>query len=79
MLDCNPPDGWGIDVWFLIEAAVSGYKIKEVYLGNKNHSSFDEYKDDVSVLSKMAEQVSFTIIKEAIKHERFETYKEIDT
>ena len=79
MLDCNPPDGWGIDVWFLIEAAVSGYKIKEVYLGNKNHSSFDEYKDDVSVLSKMAEQVSFAIIKEAIKHERFETYKEIDT
>lgn len=79
MLDCNPPDGWGIDVWFLIEAAISGYNIKEVYLGHKDHSSFDEYKDDVGMLSKMSEQVSFTVIKEAIKYERFEIYKDIET
>ncbi|MFB5599574.1 MAG: glycosyltransferase [Nitrososphaeraceae archaeon] len=79
MLDCNPPDGWGIDVWFLIEAAISGYNIKEVYLGNKDHSSFDEYKDDVGILSKMAEQVLLTIIKEAIKYQRFGSYKYIET
>jgi glucosyl-3-phosphoglycerate synthase len=26
------PDGWGIDVWLLIEAAISGYHIKEVFM-----------------------------------------------
>ena len=78
MLKNGPPDGWGIDVWFLIEAVVSGSRIKEVYLGNKDHSSFDDYKDDVGILSKMAEQVSFTIIKEAVKHKRFEIYKEVE-
>lgn len=79
MLKSEPPDGWGIDVWFLIEAVISGSRIKEVYLGNKDHSSFDDYKDDVGILSKMAEQVSFTIIKEAIKYQRFEAYKDIET
>lgn len=78
MLKNGPPDGWGIDVWFLIEAVVSGSRIKEVYLGNKDHSSFDDYKDDVGILSKMAEQVSFTIIKEAVKHKRFEIYKDVE-
>jgi glucosyl-3-phosphoglycerate synthase len=29
------PDGWGMDVWFLIEAAIIGQKITEVYLGKK--------------------------------------------
>lgn len=33
-----PPDGWGIDVWFLKEAAMSGHKIKEVYVGRKDHT-----------------------------------------
>ncbi len=78
MLKGGPPDGWGIDVWFLIEAIISGSRIKEVYLGNKDHSSFDDYKDDVGILSKMAEQVSFTIIKEAIKYQRFEAFKDIE-
>ena len=78
MLKSGPPDGWGIDVWFLIEAIISGSRIKEVYLGNKDHSSFDDYKDDVGILSKMAEQVSFTIIKEAIKYQRFEAFKNIE-
>jgi hypothetical protein len=53
----RPPDGWGIDVWFLIAAVMSGFKIDEVFLGKKDHSSFSEYKEDVGVLSKMAEQV----------------------
>jgi len=66
------PEGWGIDVWFLIEAAMSGYNIKEVFLGEKKHTSFEDYKDDVSKLSKMAEQVEFTIIREAIKYKRTE-------
>ena len=61
------PEGWGIDVWFLIEAVISGYNIKEIFLGQKEHTSFEDYKEDVSKLSKMAEQVEFTIIREGNK------------
>jgi len=43
----RPTAGWGIDVWFLIAAIMSGYKIDEVFLGKKDHSSFNEYKEDV--------------------------------
>jgi glucosyl-3-phosphoglycerate synthase len=71
------PEGWGIDVWFLIEAAMSGYNIKEVFLGQKEHTSFEDYKDDVSKLSKMAEQVEFTIIREAIKYKRTELQSKV--
>jgi glycosyltransferase involved in cell wall biosynthesis len=67
------PDGWGIDIWFLIEAMMAGQKIKEVFLGKKEHTSYDEYAEDVAVLSKMSKQVLFTIIKEAIKYDRFES------
>jgi len=66
----STPDGWGIDVWFLIEAAISGYHIKEIFMGTKEHTSFEDYREDVSKLSKMAEQVEFTIIREAIKYDR---------
>jgi glycosyltransferase involved in cell wall biosynthesis len=72
------PDGWGIDVWFLIEATISGYHIKEVFMGTKEHTSFEDYRDDVSKLSKMAEQVEFTIIREAIKHDRLELQKKVN-
>jgi glycosyltransferase involved in cell wall biosynthesis len=71
------PDGWGIDVWFLIEAAVSGYHIKEIFMGAKEHTSFEDYREDVSKLSKMAEQVEFTIIREAIKFDRLELQKKV--
>ncbi len=71
----TPPDGWGIDVWFLINAAMSGYKIREVFLGKKDHSSFNEYKEDVGILAKMEEQVLFAISKEALKYDRFHVYK----
>jgi glucosyl-3-phosphoglycerate synthase len=64
------PDGWGIDVWFLIESAIHGYNIKEVFMGRKEHTSFEDYKEDVARLSKMAEQAEFTIIREAIKYDR---------
>lgn len=77
LLDENPPDGWGIDVWFLIEAAMAGYQIKEIYLGIKEHTSFDDYREDVGKLAKMAEQVEFTIIKEAIKHGRIDLSKDV--
>ncbi len=75
----TPPDGWGIDVWFLIASAMSGFKIDEVFLGKKDHSSFNEYKEDVGVLSKMAEQVLFTILKEAVKQARFDQHQYVDT
>jgi hypothetical protein len=71
------PDGWGIDVWFLIEGAMSGFHIKEHFLGQKEHTSFEDYKEDVSKLSKMAEQVEFTIIREAIKYGRIEYQRKV--
>jgi hypothetical protein len=74
----STPDGWGIDVWFLIEAAFSGYHIKEVFIGTKKHTSFEDYREDVSKLSKMTEQVEFTIIREAIKYGRLELQNRID-
>ena len=72
------PDGWGIDVWFLIEAMLAGQKIKEVYLGKKEHTSYDEYAEDVAALSKMSEQVLFTIINEAVSHGRFGSHKTVN-
>jgi glycosyltransferase involved in cell wall biosynthesis len=66
----DPPNGWGIDVWFLIETAMLGCNIREVFLGSKDHTSFEDYREDISKLSKMAEQVEFTIIREAIKYGR---------
>ncbi|HEU4824653.1 MAG TPA: glycosyltransferase [Nitrososphaeraceae archaeon] len=66
------PDGWGIDIWFLIESAMQGHSIKEVFMGSKEHASFEDYREDVGKLSKMAEQVEFTIIREAIKYDRLD-------
>ena len=77
LLTQSPPDGWGIDVWFLIEAAMAGYQIKEIYLGTKEHTSFEDYREDVGKLAKMAEQVEFTIIKEAIKYGRIDRYEDV--
>ena len=70
LLTKGSPDGWGIDVWFLIESAMRGYNIKEVFMGRKEHTSFEDYRDDVAKLSRMAEQIEFTIIREAIKFDR---------
>jgi hypothetical protein len=79
LLDEKPPDGWGIDVWFLIEAAMAGYQIEEIFLGTKEHTSFEDYCEDVGKLAKMAEQVEFTIIKEAIKYGRIDLHKDVKT
>ena len=74
LLEKNPPDGWGIDVWFLIEAVMSGYQIKEIFLGHKEHTSFEVYREDIGKLAKMAEQVEFTRIKDAFKHGRIDLH-----
>lgn len=66
--DC--PDGWGIDIWLLIETAIRDYKIKEVYMGSKVHTSRQDYFQDVAKLAKMAEEVALTTFKEAIKYKR---------
>lgn len=79
LLTQNPPDGWGIDVWFLIEAAMAGYQIKEIFLGTKEHTSFEDYREDVGKLAKMAEQVEFTILKEATRYGRIERHQDVNT
>ena len=71
------PYGWGIDIWLLIEAAMRDYHIIEVYLGTKIHTSRNEYLVDVIRLTKMAEQVSLTTFKEAIKYKRIGNLKGI--
>ena len=57
---------------------MSGYKIEEVFFGKKDHSSFNEYKEDVGVLSKMSEQVLFTIIREAAIYSRFDPCRQVE-
>lgn len=79
LMNKSPPDGWGIDIWFLIEAAMSGSRIKEIFLGKKEHTSFDAYKEDIGRLSKMSEQVLFAILREAVNYRRFEEYKTVST
>jgi glycosyltransferase involved in cell wall biosynthesis len=71
------PDGWGVDIWLLIESAMNDYLITEVYLGTKVHTSRNDYQNDVSRLSKMAEQVSLTTFKEAIKFKRVDNLKRV--
>jgi glycosyltransferase involved in cell wall biosynthesis len=75
LLESAPPDGWGVDVWFLIETAMRGFRIIEVFLGTKDHASFSSYSDDLSKLSKMGEQVAIAIIGEAIRYERIDNVK----
>ncbi|UCG54594.1 MAG: glycosyltransferase [Dehalococcoidia bacterium] len=71
------PVGWGVDIWILIESTMKDYQIIEVYLGTKVHTSRQEYLVDVIRLSKMAEQVSLTAFKEAIKYKRIGNLKRI--
>ncbi len=70
LLETAPPDGWGIDVWFLIETVMHGYKTSEIFLGTKEHGSYSVYENDLSKLSKMGEQVGLAVIQEAVKYER---------
>jgi glycosyltransferase involved in cell wall biosynthesis len=69
------PDGWGIDIWLLIEAAMKDYQIAEIYLGTKEHTSRQDYLNDVVRLTKMAEQVSLTTLREAMKYKRVDNVK----
>jgi len=72
LMETGLPDGWGIDVAILIEAAMLGYRIKEVWLGVKQHRSYRAYKEDVGKLWKMSEQVAATIIQKAKKYNRLD-------
>ncbi|MFO7772683.1 MAG: glycosyltransferase [Dehalococcoidia bacterium] len=71
------PDGWGIDIWLLIEAAMKNHDIAEVYLGTKVHTSRQDYEKDVVGLARMAEQVSLTIFREALKYKRVDNLKSL--
>ncbi|MBA7710685.1 hypothetical protein ES703_119630 [subsurface metagenome] len=53
------------------------YNIVEAYLGTKIHTSTQDYADDVVSLTKMAEQVSLTTFKEAIKHKRMDNIERL--
>jgi hypothetical protein len=52
-------------------AAMSGYKRKKLCLGRKDHASFEAYEEDTGKLRKMAEQVLFTMLNEAVKYDKF--------
>lgn len=54
---------------------MNDYNIAEVYLGTKIHTSRSDYQHDVGVLSQMAEQVSLTTFKEALKSKRVDKLK----
>ncbi len=71
------PQGWGIDIWLLIEAAIRNYDIAEVFLGTKVHTSRQDYEKDVIGLAKMAEQVSLTIVQQALKYKRLDNLKSL--
>ena len=42
-----------------------------------SHTSFEDYKNDVGKLKKMAEQVAFTIVYQAIGYNRLEEYQKV--
>jgi glucosyl-3-phosphoglycerate synthase len=42
-----------------------------------SHASFEDYKNNVGKLKKMAEQVAFTIVYQAIEYNRLEEYKKV--
>ena len=73
--DC--PEGWGIDIWILIETAMKGLRIQEIYLGTKVHTSRQDYFNDVVSLAKMAEQVNLTTIRQAIKYRRIDNVHKV--
>ena len=78
MLNGKLPDGWGIDVTMLIETEMMGYRIKEVYLGYKQHRSYRRYSEDPGKLGRMAEQVAIAILKLAKKHGRIDNIDNIN-
>lgn len=77
LLKNDLPDGWGIDVTILIETEMLGYRIKEVFLGFKQHRSYRKYREDPGKLGRMAEQVAIAILKLAKKYERIDNIDEI--
>ena len=56
---------------------MKGFSIFEVFLGFKNHTSFEKYENDVEPLKEMARQIEITIIKEAVKYGRIKRVEEL--
>jgi len=52
-------NGWGVDIQLVLQAAKHKLRIKEVYLGKKEHKH-----QDLDSLSKMSEQIIRTILSE---------------
>jgi hypothetical protein len=57
---------------------VRGYYLRHARDGHKEHTSFEDYREDVGKLAKMAEQVEFTIIKAAIKYDRIGLHESVN-
>lgn len=53
-------EDWGIDVGLVISAHVQGFRIKNVFLGEKIHKP--SYNDDIAELSPMAQNIIETIL-----------------
>lgn len=70
LLENEPPRGWGINLWFLIEATMRQFKVKEVFLGNKEHKSSLNFMEDIHLLKNKGEQIALTILNEAIFYNR---------
>jgi len=77
--DTGLPNGWGIDVAILIEATMLGFRVKEVWLGFKEHRSYRGAAEDVGKLWKMSEQLAATILQKAKKYGRLDNVDYIST
>jgi len=55
----NIEDGWGVDIQLVLQAAQKKLRIKEVFLGRKEHKHHD-----LDALSKQAEEVMRTVLSE---------------
>jgi hypothetical protein len=42
-------------------------------LGQREHTSFEAYEEDIGKLCEMAEHVLFTIMNEAVKYDKFKS------
>jgi glucosyl-3-phosphoglycerate synthase len=77
LLGNEPPLGWGINLWFLIEATMKQFKVKEVLLGYKEHKSSLNFAENINLLRNKGEQISLTILNEAIIYNRMKNAQKI--
>lgn len=77
LLHNQVPFGWGINIWFLIEATIKQFKISEVLLGYKEHRSSLNNIENTEILKSKVEEITLTIINEAIKYNRMKNIQKI--